>query len=132
MIFNLATTQFIWSGAVPKSHALTAFLSIIPMGVKFDENMKLIEGRVIIGDSNFDVFVYNMVDDSLEKIEIPGVKLGNTIVAKKVDENKISVEVSSKSRGVFHNRTVYEFDWENEKVNEYMLEVDEYVKFLEY
>jgi len=36
------------------------------MGVKFDENMKLIEGRVVIGDSYYDVFVYNMVDDSLE------------------------------------------------------------------
>ena len=96
------------------------------MGVRFDENMKLIEGRVVIGDSYYDVFVYNMVDDSLEQIEINEVSQGNSIWAKKVDDNKISIEFANQTFNVFHTRKVYEFDWEDKE------EVEESAQFLAY
>jgi len=49
-----------------------------------------------------------------------------------VDDTKISIEFANQTNNVFHTRKVYEFDWEDENVREFMLEVDEDVKFLEY
>mmetsp|Transcript_33171 Transcript_33171/g.30093 ORF Transcript_33171/g.30093 Transcript_33171/m.30093 type:complete len:163 (-) Transcript_33171:144-632(-) len=88
-VFNLATLQVIWEGFIPKTHALTAFYTIIPMAVKIEDN-KVVSGKIVLGDTNYDTFVYDMATDSLEKIEVPGVYYGLSILASSISDTQIA------------------------------------------
>jgi len=65
---------------------LTAFYKIIALGVSVEENKKVTAGKIVIADTNSDTFVYDMIADSIEKIDVPGADNGLSRMTTKISE----------------------------------------------